>query len=423
MTDNLGRNTVIYTVANIGTKMVALIMIPFYSACLTPSEYGIVDVVLSVVMLCVPIVTLQLDQSVFRFIFQGVEENIIVLRNGILAVNIFALLICMAIYPVMKIFSIDMLLFMIVVLWVVMESNYVMLREYYRGCGNVKKYAGIGFLNILSVFVCNIIFVYFCKYNIIGVFSSYIIADLLCVCYLARLQFYRNIYNVNKCLIKRMLTFSIPLISNTVAFWIINLSDRMFIVYYLSDYYNGLYAMACKISAIIAMLSTGFVLAWQQEAISLIRDNDNEKIQCIESKLIDILFLSSMCMIAVLPTFYDYFIDERYHSALYLAPMLILGSVFLALSQFFNGLLMASFQTINIGLTTVLSAIINVVINFLFLREYGIFIAALSTLAAYMVLFLSRTFYIRIFLNRKIVIKVIIYTAAYALVYIFVMRT
>lgn len=422
MVDRLGKNTAIYTVGNIGTKLISLLMIPFYSICLTPNEYGMVDVVSSIVLLCVPIVTLQLDQAVFRFVFQRIENEQKVLINSIISMNIFILFVCAFVYFFRNNLSIDNVILRIIVTWVVVEANYTILKEYNRGEGNIKQYVYVNLFNAIGILFLNVIFVYFCGLKNIGVFYSFIISDLLCFIYLAGTVCLKGKYCVDLLLIKRMLRFSVPLIFNTISFWIINLSDRMFIVLYLSDYYNGLYAMICKFPAMITSLYTGFVLAWQQEAIDLINYKDSEKIKAVEEKIVDVLFVFSIVTVVVLPIVYDYIIDERYHDSLYLAPILILGNVFLSMSQFFNGLLMASLKTINIGVTTAISAIINIVINYCFLAQYGIIIAAISTLIAFLFLFLSRTFYVKEFLYKKIIIKIASYTLLSLIIGIVVMR-
>ena len=422
MFDNLEKNTAIYTVGNIGTKLISLFMIPFYSVCLTPNEYGMVDVISSIVLLCVPIVTLQLDQSVFRFVLQKVEDKKKVLGNSIATVNFLILLVCIFLGYVRKDLPVDSVILGIVIIWVILEANYTILKEYNRGEGNIKEYVYVNLFNAIGILFFNVIFVYFLKIKIIGVFFSFIISDLLCFIYLVRSTYFKEIYRVDWLLIKRMLRFSTPLISNTIAFWIINLSDRMFIVLYLSDYYNGLYAMICKLPAMITTIYTGFFLAWQQEAIDLITHKNTDKIKTVEGKIVDALFVFSIVTVVALPIVCDYIIDERYHDSIYLAPILILGNVFLSMAQFFNGLLMASLKTINIGVTTAISAMINIVINYFFLAKYGIVIAALSTLISFFFLFLSRSFYVKNFLYKKLIIKIAFYTILFIIIGIVVMQ-
>ena len=152
--------------------------------------------------------------------------------------NFLILLVCIFLGYVRKDLPVDSVILGIVIIWVILEANYTILKEYNRGEGNIKEYVYVNLFNAIGILFFNVIFVYFLKIKIIGVFFSFIISDLLCFIYLVRSTYFKEIYRVDWLLIKRMLRFSTPLISNTIAFWIINLSDRMFIVLYLSDYYN-----------------------------------------------------------------------------------------------------------------------------------------------------------------------------------------
>ena len=63
----LGRNTMIIAVANIGSKAIAFILAPLYSFYLTVEQYGTMDLIVTTVGLIVPFFCLDIFEATFRY--------------------------------------------------------------------------------------------------------------------------------------------------------------------------------------------------------------------------------------------------------------------------------------------------------------------------------------------------------------------
>ena len=63
---SLFKNTIIITIGKICTQLITFFLLPVYTGILTTAEYGVVDLLNTLVSFCLPIVTLQLEQSIFR---------------------------------------------------------------------------------------------------------------------------------------------------------------------------------------------------------------------------------------------------------------------------------------------------------------------------------------------------------------------
>ena len=68
----LFKNTLIFTLGNIGSKIISFFLIPLYTKILTTSQYGIVDLISTISMVAAPILTLNVAESVMRF---GLDRN------------------------------------------------------------------------------------------------------------------------------------------------------------------------------------------------------------------------------------------------------------------------------------------------------------------------------------------------------------
>ena len=63
---SLFKNTIIITIGKICTQLITFLLLPLYTGILTTAEYGTVDLLNTLVSLCLPIITLQIEQAVFR---------------------------------------------------------------------------------------------------------------------------------------------------------------------------------------------------------------------------------------------------------------------------------------------------------------------------------------------------------------------
>ena len=64
----LAKNTAILTLGKICTQCISFLLLPLYTAILTTEEYGSFDLLITYATLLLPIVNLQLDQGLFRFL-------------------------------------------------------------------------------------------------------------------------------------------------------------------------------------------------------------------------------------------------------------------------------------------------------------------------------------------------------------------
>lgn len=73
-----------------------------------------------------------------------------------------------------------------------------------------------------------------------------------------------------------ILKYSIPLVPNSLMWWIMAAGDKYIINYFLGDSANGIYSLALKIPQIINMVYSLFVQAWQMSAIEVESSEDKK---------------------------------------------------------------------------------------------------------------------------------------------------
>lgn len=64
------KNTAILMVGQFVPKIMALIVLPILTGSLTKTEYGLYDLTLTVASFCIPLVSVQIQQAVFRYLIE-----------------------------------------------------------------------------------------------------------------------------------------------------------------------------------------------------------------------------------------------------------------------------------------------------------------------------------------------------------------
>ena len=95
----------------------------------------------------------------------------------------------------------------------------------------------------------------------------------------------------------------------------------------------------------------------------------------------------------------DFFVAWQYSSVLLISVM------FYSLTSFQGGLFSAAKESKTIASTTILSAVVNTVLNAIFIPVWGAVGAAMATVAAYVVMWCARLIKSRQFIRMKITLK------------------
>lgn len=412
--DKLFLNTLIIAIGTFTTKVLSFIMVPFYTLWLSPSEYGNFDLLISYIAFFIPFATFQLEQSVFRFSLSNKKEAKRYYTNAVSRVFV-NILICNIIIILLLHKQPFMIPFMI---YFDFYALYNCASEYLRGTDRLKLYSATNIFVALIIVVLNILLVYVCQLQVSGMLWSYAIAYLLgfiMIAWLEKLSYFK--FYKNREIQKEMLAYSLPLIPNSISWSITHITDRTMIRMVMGSFYNGIYAISCKIPTLVNILFSIFSLSWQQTAISSVNDADkNTFYNGIYFDLIKFLYTSAMVIIALTPFLFRYFIQKEYFIGIYQIPIILNGIIFLSLAQFMNAIFLATKDTKSVGLTTVIAAIINFVINILFIKSLGLFAASLSTFVSYLVLFFLRQKKLStIFQNREVIRMILKYNVVYIL--------
>lgn len=393
----LAKNTIIYAIGNFGSKILGYIMVLVYSYFLHTDELGYYDLILTTISMVQPLVLFQINDSMYRFMLdkEYVKSSIIAttfrfIRNAIvISIIIFV--------PIAVVFDIKYIIYIILY-----YASLMMLagtQDAIRGYSKTKLYAGLGILNSGITLAFEFFGLVVLHKGIEILLISKAVANIICVLlsfvktpilkdYLSE-KTDRNILN-------KMLIYSIPLVPNVICWWIMNSSDRYIIRLFIDVSANGIYAISNKFPTIITTLTGVFYLAWQESAIKEYeKPNRDAFFSGIFNKYFCLLMTLSMILIPVTKVIILMFVAIEYKSSWEYTPSLYIAVVFSALCSFLGIGYQISKETIKSFYTTIISAFVNIMVNISLINIIGIHAASISTLVAYIVLFLIRIYHTR----------------------------
>ncbi len=404
------KNTIIIYIGRFCTQFISFFLVPIYTNLLSTADYGYVDLLQTYITLLVPIIIFRFDSGVFRFLID--ERNNEKNKDKIISNTIFVItvqiVILLILFAMCNSFF-DIKYFLFVILNIVALALSTICLQISRGLGKNVDYSISSIICGLTTVIVNIVFITILKKNASYILLASCIGNLLCSIYLFfRCKIYKYVHK-NKMDIqqlKQMLKYSIPMIPDGLSWWIVNASDRTIISILIGNSFNGIFAVSHKFANIISSFSQVFNMTWQESASKYINEDDKD---AFFSKILNdaIISFSILCLLLMsgMALIYKLFVGHEYFSSYYYIPILLFGNFLTVISGIFGGVYIAKKQTKSVAKTTMMAAIVNIIVHFILIRKIKLWAACISTLISYSVLTLYRYYDVKKYVNFHFNIK------------------
>lgn len=404
------KNTLILFIGKFATQFMSFLLLPLYTRYLITEDYGTIDLFQTYITLFVPILTLRVDSAIFRFLIdkRDNKEEIEKTITNISWITFLGLIITILVsIPLVCFVNNKYFKYAIVNLIILMISNVFL--QLLRGLGKNLYYSIASAITGVITLLSNLIMILGLKIGAESILISSSIANLICIFFViitTNYFDYIKLEKIDKKTIKEILEYSLPMIPNALSWWIVNVSDRTIISFALGTAFNGIYTVSCKFSNILNSIFSIFSMSWQETATLHINDEDKDMFfSKMINKLLMLFSSAGLLILVVLPVFYNVIIGNDYISSYNYIPILLYANTWNVLIGLIGGIYVAKKKTREIANTTIMSAIINLVINLLFIRFIGLYAACISTLISYFVMGIYRYIdckkYVKVKLNVK----------------------
>ena len=390
------KNTVIIAIGKLSTQIVSFLLLRLYTSKLTTAEYGTYDFLVTLSTFLLPIITMLMEESMFRFLIDAEDlkskKRVITATIAYTTVGtiIFTLITGIAMGMMQYEYAIVFLLFIISNILIGLSNALA------SGTGKIKLYSFSNFILGASTIALNIVFIVGFKWGVNGLLWSNTVANsITAIVVLMKLHLPQFISkkDLDKKTMSEMLRYSIPLVPNNLSWIIISLSDRLMLTWMIGANANGLYSIANKFPNIIYTFYGFFSTAWKESAARILKEEN--KVEYYNSIYKDIKFFLKaivLGLIVIMPFAFPLLVDSSYNEAYIYIPALVISIYYTNMSNFYGGIFTAYKNTKIMGSTTVVAAIMNVVLNLVFIPRFGIWAATLSTLISNVIVFAYRRY-------------------------------
>lgn len=218
------------------------------------------------------------------------------------------------------------------------------------------------------------------------------------------------------------LKFNIPLLPHYLSNYVLSQSDRIMIAKMVGKVQSAYYSVSYSISNVLLLLVLALNNALTPFIYKSIKANKIKEINKIVTPSILLVGLLSILVMALAPEVVYVFAGNKYMEAVKVIPPVAASVYFIYIYSMFSNVEYYYQKNVLIAFATTISAGLNLVLNYIFIKKYGYVAAGYTTLVCYILLSLLHfIFYKKIIKKELPGIKNIFNNTVILIVSIFIM--
>ncbi len=395
---NLIKSSGVYALSAIAAPLVSLVIAPFLTHSLSPTDYGILTILNTAISLGAGITQLGLASAFFRaynYDYTSPSDRRCVLTTATLLLCIFSILVVIA-AAIEAPFLADFLfgrsslgnLIDIAAAVILLQNLAVPGFAWMRAESRALFYSLLSIGNLIVTLMANIAFVGWLHWGIAGSlvatgsgYASVIICTLPVLLSRASISARVDIA-------RSMLAFGAPFVLNVISYWALQVLDRFLLSRFGSLAQAAIYAVVYSLgSALSVVVIAPFTLAWPTAMFAIAKREDAPQVFRVLFRWLCMLLLFAAFGLSVVGKVLLYWLfPSSYHSDAIIIPVVATSIAFYGIYFVFMIGTNIKRKTWMAGVFVTIAAIVNVALNLVLIPHYGAMGAAISTLLAYAVL-------------------------------------
>ena len=423
-------NTLIIAFGSFSSKLLMILLNAIYTRSLSDAELGVNEIIQQISNWLVPVFTFEIFEAVIRFgLDKATDSRKVFTVGNAVCFGGFALLA-----PILRFVdwtgAADAYLngYTLLIYFFIIAASLQMVYSYFlRALEKMRLFSISVIVNTVLTLAGTVLFIVVLKLGNKGYLYSIIAANLLSVAFMfvaGKLWRYLSPKYFDRALLKRMFSYSLPLIPAQLMWLVANSSDSFMTRYYIDEAATGILSQSYKIANIVSTVYLMFGQAWNMSAVledeSEHRDEFYSNVFHLNQCLMYIMVAG--CLMLCKPITLIWMGSGMLVTAKY-APILIYSTIFSCFTTFMGSIYLASNKTARSLFTSVLAGVVNVSLNIFLIPRIGLFGPPITTVISFLVVFIVRVFDSRSIVPFKIGIGKIIYNniilAAMTLVSVF----
>lgn len=394
-----------YTVANFITKGLVFITTPIFTRLLTHEQFGDFNNYTSWLSILTIICTLNLESTFIsaRFEYENRFDEFVfsMLALSTISTLLSGIIINVA-YPLTKdIFMIDRWAINILFVYLLFNTAVHMYQTRERFCFGYKQTVFITL--VVSVFTVglSLILVYFSEDRLAGRILGHTVPTII-VGLVLYVKLMRQGRKIDHMFWKYALPIALPYIPHLLSLSLLNSMDKIQIKKFCGSNDNALYSLAYTCGAIVSILLVSMNNAYAPWLGEKLNQNNYYAIRKFSKTYILLFFVGLIGIMLLSPEFLLFMGGRSYSNAKYVMPPIAFSCGCQFIYTMFVNVEQFKKKTIGMAIGSISAAVLNFVLNILFIPKYGYIAAAYTTLASFLWLLIVHMIVIKIIKEDKV---------------------
>lgn len=389
------RHAGIYGIGILASRMVSFIMLPIYTRHLSPSDYGILELLVMTVDIVALVVGVGISNGLFKFYYERDSDDA---RKQLVSTAFTLLLITYMLTTLLCIantkffagifFEGKYQVAVKLAFWTMMFQVCITIPlAYIRALQKPLLFITVSLVRLLLSLSLNIYFIVVKGMGVMGAVYADFISTGLVGLFLAVFTFYKVGFSFNILNVKQLTKFGAPFILTNIGAFVLTFSDRYFLRAFGELKDVGIYALGYKIGFLLSFLvARSFNNIWEAQRFEIIKQEDYEaKFNVVLKNYTFFLLVAFLGLSLFSRDFFRVMSAPEFIDAYVIVPIVTLAYVIQALTTFFNFGIFHSGKSLLLTTATIYAVIAVLCFSLLLIPVWGGIGAAISTLGAFLV--------------------------------------
>ena len=387
-----------YALGAVAPRFFSFIFIPLFSHFLSQKDLGSYDLLITSISLFAPLLSLSLGDACYRFSYNANQSSTFNIVKTAIFFGFclhFLLLIGTCLFLYFYPHSIDFLSLLVVFT----SSFFLLFQSFPRVFQRIQLYAYMGIINPACILCSSVLLFHVYNKNLTSIKLAIIISNLFALLVIVvkidMLKLLKKGIFDSK-ILKILLQFSLPLVLNTVGWWLVFFSNRFIITWALGIEANAIYAVANKIPSILFIANSIFILSLQDFVFEKTDEARlNFDFTLVFKKQFIFQFTLAFVILASSKTIISLLFPAVYGTAYQLSPLIFLGIIFTNFASFWGVFFSAKKETMRLLRTTLVGGLLNIIFTLFFIRSLALYAPALGTCLGFLAIWIIRIYQLR----------------------------
>ena len=376
-----------YMVSNIVVKGTVFLTTPIFSRILTKEEYGYFSNFTACMSILLILVTLNLGVTLISAKYDY-EKNLDSYYSSTLILSTVSILLWTGVFtvlskPISALIGIEVKYIYLMLLYAIFYAaiDLFQVKQRYAYC--YKMNVTFSLVNAFGTAILSLLLVYFLKDKVLARIIGYIVPTIV-LGIIAYISFIRKSTKLDFSTWKYGLRICIPFIPHILSLYMLNSSDQVMIRQIRGAEETALYSVAYTCGVIISMFTSAFNGAYSpwlgdklhEKAYGDIRKASTVCIICFGVVTLGLMYVSPLILLILG--------GPGYASAKYVMPPVTLGCACQFVYTMFASTEQFTKKIKGMAFASVTAAILNIILNSIFIPHFGYIAAAYTTLVSYL---------------------------------------